>query len=200
MADEPVKFEAFPKIARWNRDIIVTEKIDGTNACVVVHENGKVCYAQSRKRFITPGKDTDNFGFAAWVYDNNDVLAATLGPGRHFGEWWGSGIGRGYGLQNGERVFSLFNTSRWAGAFDGNTDVPPELGVVPVLFEGPRSERAVAECLSRLRKQGSAAVAGYDRPEGVVIYHKAANTLFKVTLENDEMSKGEAEALARREQ
>ena len=34
-----------------------------------------------------------------------------LVPGRHFGEWWGSGIQRGYGLD--EKTFSLFNAYRW---------------------------------------------------------------------------------------
>jgi hypothetical protein len=29
-------FKEFQKIARWNREVIVTEKIDGTNACIVI--------------------------------------------------------------------------------------------------------------------------------------------------------------------
>jgi len=32
------EFEAFPKIPRLNRDVIVTEKIDGTNAAVIIEE------------------------------------------------------------------------------------------------------------------------------------------------------------------
>jgi hypothetical protein len=34
-------------------------------------------------------------------------------------------------------------------------------------------------------------------PEGVVIWHKASQSMYKVTLENDEMSKGEALAAAK---
>jgi hypothetical protein len=36
---------------------------------------------------------------------------------------------------------------------------------------------------------GSSASPGFYRPEGVVVYHTAANELFKVTLENDEKPK-----------
>ena len=101
-------FKEFPKMPRLSREIIVTEKIDGTNAQVAVAEldgysspgavwegDGLAIYAGSRTRWITP--EADNFGFAAWVRDNAEELA-TLGPGNHFGEWWGRGIQRGYGL------------------------------------------------------------------------------------------------------
>src|SRR5882724_1551391 len=94
-------FEPFPKIGRLKRDCLVTEKIDGTNAQVfIVHDSGfenneavaKVdnhyIYAGSRSRWLQPGKTTDNFGFAGWVNDNAAELVK-LGPGRHFGEWWG---------------------------------------------------------------------------------------------------------------
>ena len=35
-------FEAWPKIARLNRDCIITEKIDGTNAAVIVTDDLRV--------------------------------------------------------------------------------------------------------------------------------------------------------------
>jgi hypothetical protein len=110
-------FKEFPKMPRLSREIIVTEKIDGTNAQVAVVEldgysapgavwegDGLAIYAGSRTRWITP--KADNFGFAAWVRDNAEELA-TLGPGNHFGEWWGAGIQRRYGLT--DKRFSLFN-------------------------------------------------------------------------------------------
>ena len=34
-------FQDFPKMARLSRDIIVTEKIDGTNAQVYIGEDGR---------------------------------------------------------------------------------------------------------------------------------------------------------------
>ena len=46
------EFKEFQKIPRLYREVIVTEKIDGTNACVVVGEDGSVG-AQSRSRIIT---------------------------------------------------------------------------------------------------------------------------------------------------
>src|SRR5258708_1600570 len=120
-------FHEFPKIARLSRDCIITEKIDGTNAQVVVLEDGRVL-AGSRSRFLT--KETDNFGFHLWVTQHEDELRG-LGPGRHYGEWWGSGIQRGYGLRKGEKRFSLFNVSRWG------TERPTCCHVVPVLYMGP---------------------------------------------------------------
>lgn len=102
-----MEFKAFPKLQRLSGPAFVTEKIDGTNACVHVDAETWVVTAQSRTRVITPGKN-DNFGFAAWVQSNYYALADLLGPGYHYGEWWGQGIQRGYGLK--ERRFSLFNT------------------------------------------------------------------------------------------
>lgn len=31
-----MQFVEFPKMARWSRDIVITEKIDGTNGQIVV--------------------------------------------------------------------------------------------------------------------------------------------------------------------
>ena len=76
------EFTAFPKMPRLSRDIIITEKLDGTNAQVFVGEDGTVL-AGSRTRWITP--QDDNYGFARWVEDHRDELL-TLGPGHHFGE------------------------------------------------------------------------------------------------------------------
>jgi len=100
-------FVAFPKIARLSRECVISEKIDGTSAQILITDDGQI-KAGSRSRWLTP--ENDNFGFAAWVADNKEELL-TLGVGRHFGEWWGEGIQRNYGLK--ERRFSLFNTIRW---------------------------------------------------------------------------------------
>jgi hypothetical protein len=90
--------------------MIVTEKLDGTNAQVHITDDGRI-FAGSRNRWITP--DADNFGFARWVAEHEEELRA-LGPGSHYGEWWGSGIQRRYGLD--EKRFSLFNVGRWTRA------------------------------------------------------------------------------------
>lgn len=176
-------FEPWPKIPRLNRDIVITEKIDGTNAAVIVTEDGQVG-AQSRTRLITP--DADNFGFAKWVSDNSAELASTLGPGRHFGEWWGSGIQRGYGLAKGERRFSLFNVNRYASADFSSL---PGVALVPTLYVGPFTTDVVAGTVAELAANGSVASRGFMRPEGVVVFHTAAQSVFKVMVEGDEIPK-----------
>ncbi len=202
-------FTGFPKIPRLNRECTITEKVDGTNASIVITENdtepdsvvatvdGLTIRAGSRKRFITP--DDDNFGFAAWVHDNALQLRG-LGPGRHYGEWWGSGIQRGYGLTKGEKRFSLFNTSRWsddrhevnvARGEDsrGRKMAPDCCYVVPTLYQGIFSTVAANGVIDDLRLLGSAVAPGFKHPEGVIVYHAAANVYFKATLEADAIPK-----------
>jgi len=174
------EFKAFDKIPRLRRNVIVTEKIDGTNAIVWVSDDGMWVRAGSRSRWITP--EDDNYGFARWVHENADELRQ-LGPGYHYGEWWGHGIQRRYGLT--EKRFSLFNAGRWA---DGSVR-PKCCGVVPVLAEG-HQEDAVESALAILRTEGSRAAPGFMNPEGVVVYHTASRSLFKVTLEKDSEPKG----------
>jgi len=198
-----VNFEGFGKIARLNRECVVTEKIDGTNAQILIllraetkdwdqyppqfllaGNSDMVMLAGSRTKFLSIStKNGDNYGFGRWVYENNEELFK-LGPGRHFGEWWGKGIQRGYGLE--EKRFSLFNTARWGKA----EDRPACVGVVPVLYQGPFTTEDVNGCVKNLKTYGSMAVPGYMNPEGVVVYHTAANELFKVTCEGDEKWKG----------
>lgn len=175
------EFRPFSKIARLNRDVVVTEKIDGTNALVSIGDDG-IVRAGSRTRWITPSDD--NFGFAAWVAANEEALRA-LGPGFHYGEWWGAGIQRRYGLT--EKRFSLFNVGRW------NADnVPACCSVVPVLARGPMRE-SVDAAMSALSSSGSVAAPGFMKPEGIVVFHSHSGTLFKVTLEKDEEPKQAAE-------
>ena len=186
-------FVAWPKIYRLYRPVIITEKVDGSNAAIHVPEDdSQPLYAQSRKRIITPQKGDDNFGFAAFVQENSDEIRVKLGPGLHFGEWYGLGIQRGYGLD--EKRFALFNVKRWK-----DEPLPEQVCTVPVLYEGAFSDDVVRQCLTELRTGGSlAGIDVFDPAEGVVVYFTQANTSFKVTLENDEMSKGEADAAAAR--
>ncbi len=95
------EFVPFPKIARLSREVVVTEKIDGTNAQICVNDDMTDIVAGSRSRWITPVDD--NFGFARWAQDNKQELLK-LGPGSHFGEWWGAGVQRRYGLAEKEPI------------------------------------------------------------------------------------------------
>ena len=187
-------FEPFPKMARLSRPVIITEKLDGANAQIKISEDLSSVLAGSRNRWITP--DADNFGFATWVERNRDELLQ-LGPGRHFGEWWGSGIQRGYGLPKGEKRFSLFNTVRWARHGEQNV-LPACCGLVPVLFEGSLPPATLGEWIEdvmfALAKNGSVAAPGFMDPEGIVIFHTAANFAFKKTIKDDEAPKSFAKA------
>jgi hypothetical protein len=198
-------------MARLTRDCVITEKIDGTNAQIeiVAYESGPVdgfviaartrsetddtplvMLAGSRTRYITPADD--NFGFAAWVKANVAALWS-LGEGRHYGEWWGQGIQRGYGLT--EKRFSLFNTARWADDRDQYkypTDRPVCCHVVPVLYRGLFGPKHADNFLDKLRAEGSQAAPGFMKPEGVVVFHTAASVMFKKTIDKDDEWKGKS--------
>ena len=199
-------FQEFPKIARLKREIILTEKLDGTNAQVFIankldiagHLSGEfagyeehkiaenetqVMFAGSRNRWINVGKEKDNAGFAAWVKENSEELFK-LGEGHHYGEWYGRGIQRGYGLDH--KRFALFNTSRWS--VDPSLK-PKCVELVPILYKGDFTIDAIDKALENLRNNGSVAVPGYMNPEGVVVFHVASRNLYKVTLEKDNQPK-----------
>lgn len=167
--------------------MIVTEKIDGTNAQVHVTETGQV-FAGSRNRWITP--EADNFGFARWVAEHEEELRTGLGPGSHYGEWWGSGIQRRYELT--EKRFSLFNVGRWTSDYnisgEGSTQCAEVrcCHVVPVLLRWTFDTAKVDEALSRLAQFGSLAAPGFMKPEGIVVFHTKSGTLFKKTLDKND--------------
>jgi hypothetical protein len=197
-------FEEFPKIARLKREVVITEKVDGTNAQVawvpILSEQNladvkadlnalaiiagpndgdppMALYAGSRTRWLDASSKGDNFGFAKWAIQHADELAA-LGPGRHYGEWYGLGIQRNYGLQ--EKRFALFNVARW-GAHNPNT--PKCVDVVPILGRGEHVDPAAI--LTALAEHGSQMVKGFMKPEGIIVFHSASRQLYKLTLDGD---------------
>lgn len=175
-------------------------KIDGTNASILITDDGQMLVG-SRTRWITP--ESDNFGFARWAMEHREELLQ-LGPGRHFGEWWGSGIQRGYGLPKGEKRFSLFNVARWCLAgetpqriltadprIEKYQDVLPACcHLVPVLRRGLFDTAFIQGALTLLGAQGSYASPGFMEPEGIVVFHVAGNVGFKKTLDKDDVPKG----------
>jgi hypothetical protein len=198
------EFQAFKKIPRLSREIIITEKIDGTNSLVFIDENNNI-FAGSRNRWlwgsIQNEISNDNYGFAGWVEANKEELLK-LGKGYHYGEWWGKGIQRGYNLQ--EKRFSLFNVGRWCMwneepkliSIDPKTkiekyqeELPKCCYVVPILYEGMFEMCQIEGQLDILKTEGSKASAGFMNPEGIVIYHKAGGYYFKKTILDDEKGK-----------
>jgi len=213
-------FEPFTKISRLSRPIIITEKIDGSNAQLHIQTHAEfeaehpevldlchpyaehfiqddtyIMHVGSRKRWLGPAKAEDHFGLYKWAEEHFAELCLDLGPGRHYGEWWGRGIQRNYGLD--EKRFSLFNTSRWYDThYEIPDGIPPEgtspapgcCYVVPVIslynvFATP----VIDSALSLLRDFGSHAAPGFMNPEGVVIYHPHGNVLMKKTFKGDEV-------------
>jgi hypothetical protein len=197
MEPRATEFQAFSKIPRWNKEIVVTEKIDGTNAQIFIDLASNVFLTGSRNRWVTP--DSDNHGFSNWAHEHKTELL-TLGNGRHFGEWWGSGIQRGYATK--DKHFSLFNISRYCLSTQEpkNLSCDPELiklqtrlpaccGLVPVLWTGLMDQLDTKHILLKLHTTGSHAAPGYMEPEGIVIFHTASGHLYKRTF--SDIRKGE---------
>lgn len=173
-------FISFNKIPRYSRECVVTEKIDGTNASITITEDGQFLTG-SRNRWITP--EQDNYGFSRWAHENKEELLK-LGVGSHFGEWWGQGIQRTYGLK--EKRFSLFNVERWTAE-----TLPLCVSLVPVIWQGQFQDLDAQVVCDELLAKGSLAAPGFINPEGVIIYHIKGKYLFKKTCKDDEKAKGE---------
>lgn len=163
-----IEFKAWPKIPRLsNEKYFITEKIDGTNAAIIITADGEIG-AQSRNKLITP--EDDNYGFAKWVQENKDSLL-TMGEGHHYGEWWGKGIQRGYGQDR--KRFSLFNTARWN---PDNPNKPECCDVVPSLPSN------IDDAVNFLKEYGSQAAPGFMDVEGIVVFCYQTKAYYKVII------------------
>ncbi len=142
-------------------------------------------FVGSRKRWIAPEgtegleKGCDNYAFARWVNDNHYELR-TLGEGKHYGEWFGKGIQRNYGLD--EKCFALFNAVRWN---DDNPNRPDCCTVVPVV---PTNDPD--EAMEMLASRGSIIKTSFGKafnnPEGIIVYNPGSKSYFKKTFVNDQ--------------
>lgn len=183
-------FAKWPSIQRLSSEICwITEKIDGTNGVIFVPDDSdKPVLAGSRERWLTnedgspPDKTKDNFGFGVWVHERRDKLRQ-LGPGYHYGEFYGAGIQRRYGLA----------TKRWACFEYWRDDIQiPDVDVVPVLYSGEPVEGIIAITLAKLMETGSVLVPGFMKPEGLVItYKNMKSAKFKKLCENDKIHKSQ---------
>lgn len=181
-----VKHIEFPKIGRLSKaTCYVSEKIDGTNSAIRI-EGNEIVAIQSRNCLIDSNREgmKDNYGFAAWVRANEKTLIEDLGDGLHFGEWWGPGINRGYGLR--EKMFSLFDTRH-----SGRTWLTSNLSVVPLLATTQFNNVSFNQILNDLRANGSYASPGFMCPEGIIVFVYDVQKYFKILLENDSLHKGQ---------
>lgn len=189
------EFKAYPKIPRLNKlQCSITEKLDGTNGIISIQPiigdqqpealaAGAIAiekigflphaiFAGSRTRWLDPSKkDGDNYGFGKWVQEHSLSLALTLGPGTHYGEWWGQGIQRNYDQQ--EKRFTLFNPWRYPNILPANSpDAGGELlDCVPILWMGSLEDLkdGLAKAHDILRF-GSVAAPDFTNPEGFVVH------------------------------
>jgi len=184
------KFEEFPKITRfYEQDVCITEKIDGTNGLIWIGDNPNfdqdfdpqtesMMKVGSRSRWITP--EDDNYGFARWCKENQEELMK-LGPGYHYGEWWGNGIQRKYAMA--KKVFSLFNVYKWSD----DAIRPTCCDVVPTLYNGPVTPQIINDFSGPKPLMISAAALKYgiefDNPEGYMMYFTKAGKYFKCPLD-----------------
>jgi hypothetical protein len=130
----------------------ITQKIDGVNANIYI-KNGHLEDASSSLNF---------FGFEEYIDRNKSEIISKLGDGSHYGEWCGPGINSGEGLA--EKKLVLFNFRRWVGK-----PLPSQMGVVPLIYEGPVSLKKINEIMDELKRNGSYLVTGFMNPEGIVI-------------------------------
>lgn len=192
------QFKGWGSTPRWHKGLTITEKIDGTNACIVIYD-GQV-KAQSRKRMITP--DSDNFGFAKWVYDNAGVLMDTLGFGYHYGEWFGEGIQKNPLGIEGKR-FALFHATKYTEDNGYELNKVDGLETVPLLFHGQANWMTVGDILQGLDTWGTNVIGAKSwtdedtgfrhsaKAEGIIVWHKETQQKYKILLEDDAFHKWE---------
>lgn len=223
------QFKSWGSTPRFHKGLHITEKINGTNAGVSVQgfakglrflmesEDAKfvegvdcdyLVRAQSRKRIITPGND--NFGFAAWVWENAGALANLLGYGYHYGEWYGEGIQKNPLAVQG-RKWALFNTWHW-GRPENLEKLKaagiPGLTTVPVLHDeqrdGPADYMTIpgimeSQSLYGSKAEGAALISeGFDweddryaEPEGIIVWQRETAQRYKILLREDDKHKWE---------
>lgn len=169
------EFRRWSSIERFSQMITITEKIHGSNAQIFVDDSGEV-HAGSRERWLTLVHD--NFGFCNHVKTHADEIRTLLGPGRHFGEWYGSGINSTYGLKT--KRLALFDT-RWQ-----DKPRPDWCDVVPILYQGLHSAEAVATTLAKLKQEGSVLQPGFMAPEGIVLRFERSGVLMKQVFDAEE--------------
>jgi hypothetical protein len=177
------EFKKWSKMPRFrNQYYVITEKIDGSNGVIHITQDNQI-FAGSRQQWITVEKD--NFGFAKFVEDNKEELLK-LGPGYHYGEWYGQGIQRKYGLT--ERKFALFNIFKW------NKDNKPSCcETVPIINKRSIINTSFYDLqliCQELKIHGSR-INNFSKPEGICIYNTEAGKYFKMMCDNDDIHKGE---------
>lgn len=177
-----MEFIKWPKIKRFPAGMfcVVTEKIDGTNACIAIDEDGKLSHVQSRSRVLSV--ENDNHGLCKWATENKEEVEL-LGPGYHFGEWAGPKINRNR-HQLTENKFYLFPTNKWLPRILSGDDsdywpFPAGVQTVPLLYSGTYSDGLMLELMDKLKNSRE-----YD-PEGLVLFFPEMGGSLKFKFDDD---------------
>jgi hypothetical protein len=194
-----VDFKAYPKTHRIGTEqYTITEKVDGTNGVVYVHKAKPADFrvgkdrsyvkAGSRSRWLEDdgSKKWDNHGFGEWVMENERALIE-LPEGFHYGEWYGRGINRNYGLK--DRRFMLFDYARYDKLITNNNILGDLIETETVLADVVTYDylsiaiKLNSACLS---VEGSVHVRGFSDPEGLIIRSKLRPAVYKYIIRKDE--------------
>ena len=69
-------FEMFPKVPRWNREVVITEKIDGTNSAIIIEPWSTLVNE------VSDGWNSTEEYYRAYG-KNGNALLAVVGPSRN---------------------------------------------------------------------------------------------------------------------
>ena len=199
-------YPSFSSIERLeNIYCVISEKIDGTNGLIEIQNKANnsntgsmIVKFGSRNRYIS--FSDDNAGFANFFrhYEKKfknmakEIIASSYNedsqtdeiptenyPLRIYGEWFGKGIQRGYGLDDKYFMpFSSFYAEHMIKAGIPNIMMPN------IMYTGKFSLEVVDNCMNCLTS-GSFhnLITNYDNPEGIVIYFPKYNFRLKQTFE-----------------
>lgn len=164
-----IEFRSYRKIPHIaHLEMSITQKLHGTNAQIYIDENE--IKAGSRSKWLSPGKGTDNYGFASFVEANKDLLREKLGNGRHYGEWCGPGINSGEGLSSKQLyLFNWKNHVNQMELYKPHCIIENLVYTVPVLYQGIPDKEQIDSAMARLNCYGSC-ISDYRYPEGIVVH------------------------------
>src|ERR1700740_1924838 len=195
-----IEFQQYPKTPRLLRDIVITEKLDGTNAGIQIIKMplgssiNPVDTYRITEVIVSDIGGVDDTGYPTheyWVVAqsrNRIILPESDNQG--FAKWVkenastlvevlgeGTHFGEWYGVgiqgnphQITGKRFALFNTHRWGDTAWFEERGLKDVHAVSILYHGPLDEAMIKAGVDHLRVLGSNITPGAIA-EGVVIYY-----------------------------
>jgi len=173
-----VEFVKWRSIKRPEKNtIIITEKMDGTNGCIII-KDGIIIGVQSRTKLLSI--DDDNYGFFAWCAEHAAHIIDVLGDGRHYGEFCGPGINKNR-HDLGQRAFFIFNTFVYP-------TIPESAYIkkIDLIYTGKYSDLEIRKASFYINLRGMR--FGYC-PEGFVVFYEAFGGYIKHITRSTDMRK-----------